>query len=89
MAILFVPQMPDCFKRMIQNHPWSSEPHHLSDLLPHILTVAMSRALLAGGLLLTVPASRKPFVGIFLKLIALLTKSPVTLLLAAVQAYHQ
>ena len=69
---------------MIQHHPWSREPHHFSDLLTHILTITMSRALLAGSLLLTVLACRKPLVGVFFKLAALLAKAPVALFPAAV-----
>ena len=73
---------------MIQHHPWSREPHHFSDLLTHILTITMSRALLAGCLLLAVLACGKPLVGIFFKLAAFLAKASVTLLPAAVQSYH-
>ena len=49
----------------------------------------MGRAFLAGSLLLAVLACGKPLVGVFFKLAALLTKTPVSLFLAAVQSYHQ
>ena len=51
-------QMSDCFNRMMQYHAWPREPHHLSDLLSHILAVAVSGALLAGGLLFSISAGR-------------------------------
>ena len=48
----------------------------------------MGRAFLAGSLLLAVLACGKPLVGVFFKLAALLTKTPVSLFPAAVQLYH-
>ena len=49
----------------------------------------MRRTLLAGSLLLAVLTCRKSLVCVFLKLDALLAKSLVSLLLAAVQPDHQ
>ena len=49
----------------------------------------MRRAFLAGCLLLAVLACRKPLVGVFFKLAALLTKNPVALFPATVQLNHQ
>ena len=74
---------------MIQHHPRTGEPHHLAYPFSHVFPVAMGWAFLAGSLLFAVLASRKPLVGIFYKLAALLAKDPVALFYAAVQLYHQ
>ena len=74
---------------MIQHHPRTSEPHHLAYSFSHVFPVAVGRAFLAGSLLLAVLACGKPLVGVFFKLAALLTKTPITLFPAAVQSYHQ
>ena len=63
--------MPYGFKRMMQNHPWTGESHHLTNLIPHILPVAMSRAFLARGLLLSILACGESFVSVFFKLSAI------------------
>ena len=49
----------------------------------------MRRTLLAGSLLVAILACGESLVGVFLKLDALLAKSLVALLLAAVQPDHQ
>ena len=63
--------MPYGFKRMMQNHPWTGESHHFTNLFPHFLSVAMRRAFLAGGLLLAIFACRKSLVSVFFKLSAI------------------
>ena len=63
--------MPYGFKRMMQNHPGTGEPHHLTNLIPLVLPVAMSRAFLARGLLLSILASGESFVSVFFKLSAI------------------
>ena len=49
----------------------------------------MTRALLAGGLLLTVLAYGESFMSVFFKLTALFAKALVALFPAAIQSYHQ
>ena len=75
-------------KRVMEHHPWSQPPHHLSDPLLHLWSIAMNGAFLAGGLLLTKTASVKSAVGIFQKLLAAGAQLCVSLFLAAVKTYH-
>ena len=80
--------MPYGFNRVVQNHPWAGEPHYFTYLLPHILAVAVSRTFLAGGLLLSILASRKSLVGVFLKLSASTAEGFITFFLATVESDH-
>ena len=81
--------MPYGFNRVVNNHPWSRESHHFTNLVPHVLPVAMRRAFLAGGLLLAIFACRKSLVSVFFKLSAIVALGLITFLLATVQLNHQ
>ena len=63
--------MPYGFNRVVNNHPWSRESHHFTNLFSHVLPVAMRRAFLAGGLLLAILACGESFVSVFFKLSAI------------------
>ena len=76
--------MPYCFNRVMQYHPWTGESHHLTNLVPHVLPVAMSRAFLARGLLLSILACGESFVSVFFKLSAIAAEGFIAFFLAAV-----
>ena len=81
--------MPYGFKRMMQNHPWTGESHHFTNLFSHVFPVAVRRAFLAGCLLLAISACRQSLVREFLEFSAVAAEFLVALLLAAVQSNHQ
>ncbi len=45
--------MKQCQHRVAEDHSWSCEPHHLSDLLAAVLAIAVNRTLVAGAFLLS------------------------------------
>ena len=81
--------MPYGCNRVMNNHPWARESHHFTNLFSHVLPVAMRRAFLTGGLLLSILTSRKSLVGVFLKLSAIAAYGFITFLLATVESDHQ
>lgn len=75
--------------RMLKQHPWSREPHHLNDLRPHNRAVAMHRAFCTYRLLFTKQAMAKPLPGIIGKPLAIAAQGPVSLMLClAIQQNH-
>ncbi len=67
--------------RMLEQHPWSCEPHHLNDLCPHNRAVAMHRAFCAYRLLSTKQAMAEPLPGVIGKPLAIAAQGPVSLML--------
>lgn len=71
-----------------QEHARTREAHNQVHLLAHVGAVAMYGALAAGGLLVAKLAAVQPLMGIFHKLLAVVTEFFVVLLVPAINVYH-
>ena len=81
--------MPEGLEGMIEEHTWARKAHHAANTFTHLWLVAMHSAALTGGLSLTKLTSVETQVGISQQLLTFTTKRTVTLLMTAIESYHE
>ena len=82
-------QMPDGHDGMMKDHARSGIAHHVFDALAHLGFVAVHRAVLAGGFVITEGAFFQAVICVFPELGTFLTERIGGVILAAVQADHR
>lgn len=81
--------VPDCIKRVIENHSWSRISHYIFDLIPHVRFITMHRAFFTGGLVRSESAQIQAFTCIFNEGPAIFTRDCITaMLIPAIKVDH-
>ena len=80
---LFGKYITQCLKRVMNYHPWTAEPHHLTNLIPHIRTITMNSTLVTLGLLFPELAMVKSGKRVFKQWAAIFTQRIASMLFVA------